>query len=94
MKTDTPSESFKAGTGMMGATEPGQKVTRENVHLLPVGSVVRNGDCSRLIRLHGDLWLWCKDSAHCYSDIGHLSMHLDDRSVACHVAPAAHGSLN
>ena len=51
---------FKAGTGLMGATEPGQIVTPENVHFLPPGSVVRIHDesGSRMIHLHDDLWLW------------------------------------
>ena len=78
---------FECSTGMMGATEPGQKVTPENITELPIGSVVRNGDGSRLIHLHDDLWLWCIDCAWTYDNIENLSYRLDDHSVACHVAP-------
>ena len=78
---------FKHGTGLMGATEPGQKVTPENVHKLPPGSVVQNMDGSRLIHLHDDLWLWCNDCAHTYDRIENLLHRLGKNSVACHVAP-------
>ncbi len=77
---------FRSGTGMMGSTEPGQVVTKENVHELPPGSVVRNGDGSRLIHLHNDLWLWCCDISWQYDRIERLTHRLDSLSVACHVA--------
>lgn len=76
---------FEAGTGLMGATAPGQSVTSENVHLLPAGSVVRNSDGSRLIHLHGDLWLWCSDCAWTYDRVERLAWRLDGNSVACHI---------
>ena len=78
--------SFEAGTGLMGATASGQRVTAENVSELPIGSVVRIGDGSRLIHLHDDLWLWCCDTAWCYDRVDRLAWRLDDKSVACHVA--------
>lgn len=79
--------SFKYGTGMFGATAPGQRVTKQNVRELPCGSVVKLGDGSRLIRLHDDVWLWCRDGAHCYSGIEHLESRLDKDAVVCHLAP-------
>jgi hypothetical protein len=81
-------KSFRYGTGLMGSTEPGQKVTKKNVHLLPPGSVVRLGDGSRLIHLHDTIWLWCNDHAWCYDRIAHLSYHIDRNAEVCHVAPS------
>lgn len=80
-------KSFEYGTGILGATAPNQKVTSENAHELPPGSVVRIGDGSRLIHLHDTLWLWCCDHAWCYDLLENLLMRLDDQSVACHIAP-------
>lgn len=80
-------EPFKYGTGLMGSTEPGQLVTPVNVGDLPVGSVVRIADGSRLIHLHDDLWLWCMNDAWCYDRIENLAWRLGDRAFACHVAP-------
>lgn len=76
---------FVAGTGLMGATESGQTVTAENVHLLPPGSVVRILDGSRLIHLHDGLWLWCCDGAHCYNSVEHLVWRLKPGAVLCHL---------
>lgn len=65
---------FVAGTGLLGATEPGQVVTKENAHHLPPGSVVQLPGVARLIHLHDDLWLRCSDSSHCYDWLeGHLN---------------------
>ena len=36
--------AFEAGTGLMGATMSGQRVTKENVRELPCGSVIRLDD--------------------------------------------------
>lgn len=69
----------------MGATEPGQRVTIQNAAQLPPGSVVRNGDGSRLIHLHDGLWLWCCDCAWTYDRIENLARRLDKQSVACHI---------
>ncbi len=80
--------SFKFGTGMCGATEAGQKVTPKNISQLPCGSVVRNGDGSRIIHLHDSLWLWCSDGAWCYDNAQRMAGYLDKSSVACHVAPS------
>lgn len=82
------SNRFQAGpgTGLMGSTEPGQRVTKENAGELPGGSVVRLGDGSRLIRLDGDMWLWCCDSGWCYDRIENLAWRIDSKAVACHVA--------
>ncbi len=89
VRRDWTGAEFRAGTGLLGATESGQKVTPENMTQLPPGSVVRNGDGSRLIRLHDELWLWCSDHAWTYDRAEHLSWHLDSKSVACHIAPNA-----
>lgn len=79
-------KSFEAGTGMLGGTEPNQRVTADNIHELPAGSVVRNGDGSRLIHLHDKIWLWCCDCAWTYDRIENLAHRLDENSVACHIA--------
>lgn len=76
---------FKSHTGLMGATEPCQRVTKKNVHFLPAGSVVRLKDNSRLIHLHDDLWLWCCDHAHCYDYIDTLKYKLEKGAVLCHI---------
>lgn len=77
---------FEAGTGSIGWTKPGQKVTKDNVAELPPGSVVRIGDGSRLIHLHDSLWLWCCDHAWTYDRVENLAWRLDEKSVACHVS--------
>lgn len=64
---------FESGTGLMGGTEPGQRVTADNAHHLPPGSVVRLDDGARLIHLHDDVWLWCTEGAWCYDG---LTRHL------------------
>jgi hypothetical protein len=74
---------FEAGTGLMGATEPGQRVTKENSHLLPPGSVVRLDGEGRLIHLHDGLWLYCCDAAWCYDRIEHLARYLP--GTLCHI---------
>lgn len=79
--------SFAAGTGLMGHTEPGQRVTPSNVIELPPGSVVRNGDGSRIIHLHDGLWLWCSDVSWLYDRIDRIARRLDDQSVLCHIPP-------
>lgn len=68
----------------MGATQPGQRVTRENIHELPPGSVVNNGDGSRLIHLHDGLWLYCCDMAHHYDRLDHMLHHLSKDAMLCH----------
>lgn len=70
----------------MGATEPGQMVTAKNISSLPAGSVVRNGDGTRIIHLHDDLWLWCSDNAHTYDRVENLAWRLDENSSVCHMA--------
>ena len=82
---------FKAGTGLMGATEPGQIVTPENVHFLPPGSVVRIHDesGSRMIHLHDDLWLWCNDTVHVYDRVENLLWRLQPEAVLCHIPVTA-----
>lgn len=70
----------------MGATEPGQKVTKDNVHELPPGSVVRLDDGERLIHLHDGVWLWCCDAAHCYDRVENLIHHLPNGiGTLCHM---------
>jgi len=76
---------FKAGTGLLGSTEPGQRVTSSNIDRLPPGSVVRNGDGSRIIHLHDNTWLWCRDGAWVYDDSSRMKMKLDKDSELCHI---------
>ncbi len=66
----------------MGATDPGQVVTKDNVKELPPGSVVRLDSDGRLIHLHDDLWLYCTDSSWCYDTINHLDHYLP--GTLCH----------
>jgi hypothetical protein len=84
--------------GRRGSTEPqiaqmntdletGQKVTASNIDQLPQGSVVMNGDGSRIIHLHDGLWLWCCDGAWCYDYVDRMKLKLDSKATACHVAP-------
>lgn len=75
---------FKIHSGLLGATESNQKVTRLNISQLPSGSVVRNLDGSRIIHLHDDLWLWCCDGSWCYDNIERLKDKLGIGSVLCH----------
>jgi hypothetical protein len=86
---------FRAGTGMLGATEPGQLVTAENAHWLPPGSVVRLDDGGRLIHLHDGLWLWCAGYAHCYDRLEYHLRRLP--GVLCHIpvnTEVRHGEKN
>lgn len=76
--------TFKRGTGLMGATHPGQKVTTDNIEDLPPGSVIRNGDGSRIIHLHEGMWLHCSDHSHCYNGAEGMRRYLDDKSTLCH----------
>jgi len=79
--------SFKAGTGLMGVTEPGQRVTAENAHKLPAGSVVRLNDGGRLIHLHDGLWLWLSESG-CSWRYSSLSGQLHELpGTLCHIPP-------
>lgn len=78
---------FKAGTGLLGATKSGQKITAKNVGFLPPGSVVRLNEGYRLIHLHDSLWLWCGNNAWCYDSIENLLRYLKDGAVLCHLPP-------
>lgn len=80
MVTESP---FRARTGLMGATESGQVVTRGNIHFLPPGSVVRfrNSDAV-LIHLHDDLWYWRSGCAWCYDIACGFYHHLP--GILCH----------
>lgn len=77
--------AFRAGTGLTGATEPGQVVTRENVHTLPPGSTVRCGEnrAEWLIHLHDDLWLRIFDCGYCYDRVDRFHHLLP--GVLCHM---------
>lgn len=77
--------AFRAGTGLMGSTECGQRVTQHNVRQLPPGSVVRLDDGGRLIHLHDEVWLYCSDCAHCYDRIENLKWRLPGE--LCHLPP-------
>ena len=74
---------FKSGTGLMGFTESGQRVTADNAHFLPAGSVVRLDDGGRLIHLHDGLWLYCTDCSWCYDRIEHHLRRLP--GTLCHI---------
>lgn len=83
MKTNTPFKT-KPWSSLLGGTEPGQRVTAENIHHLPPGAVVRNGDGSRVIHLHDEVWLYCSDCSWCYDGVERMKRYLDDGSVLCH----------
>ena len=76
---------FKAGTGLMCSTECGQHVTVHNINQLPSGSVIRNGDGSRIIHLHDNVWLVCSDHMHCYDNVERMKNYLDSKSTLCHI---------
>jgi len=78
---------WKYATGLLGSTEPGQRVTQDNLHTLPCGSVVRNGDGSIIIHLHDNLWYWRGNNSWLYDDVARMKSRLDDSSVACHIGP-------
>ncbi|MFA7333501.1 MAG: hypothetical protein WC130_04315 [Kiritimatiellia bacterium] len=67
----------------MGATESGQRVTADNAHFLPPGSVVRLDGGGRLIHLHDGLWLYCTEHAWCYDRIEHHASRLP--GTLCHI---------
>lgn len=74
---------FKAHTGMLGATEPGQRVTAENIHFLPPGSVVRLNDSDGVvIHLHDGLWYYRSGCAWCYDDVNRMKNYLP--GILCH----------
>jgi hypothetical protein len=80
----TPKPKFVAGTGLMGATASGQRVTTlEEAEQLPPGSVIRLDDKGRLIHLHDGLWLYCCDVAWCYDRIRYLTRYLP--GTLCHM---------
>jgi hypothetical protein len=87
---------FRSGTSLMGATEPGQSVTSDNVGELPPGSVVRivsvDDETQRLIHLHDGLWLWCSGCCWCYDRIENLKYRLTGRSVLCHMPVEKNGA--
>lgn len=68
----------------MGATQSGQKVTTGNIAELPPGSVIRNGDGSRIIHLHDSLWLRCCDCSWTYDNVERMKRYLDSDSTLCH----------
>lgn len=74
---------FKSGTGLMGFTESGQRVTADNAHFLPPGSVIRLDAGGRLIHLHDGLWLYCTDCSWCYDRIEHHLRRLP--GTLCHI---------
>jgi hypothetical protein len=67
----------------MGSTDSGQRVTADNAHHLPPGSVVRLDDVGRLIHLHDDLWLWCADVGWCYDKLERHLWRLP--GTLCHI---------
>ena len=83
MIATTEQSPFKAHTGMFGATETGQRVTADNAHFLPPGSVVRLDDSDGvLIHLHDDLWYYRSGCMWCYDRIEYLSRYLP--GTLCH----------
>jgi hypothetical protein len=77
---------------MMGATRSGQRVTEENVHFLPPGSVVRCDDGGRLIHLHDKLWLSCRDHGWCYDELKYHLIRLP--GTLCHIPPPTANSVH
>ena len=76
--------TFEAGTGLMGATLQGQRVTADNVGELPAGSVVRLDDSDGvLIHLHDGMWYWRDGCAWCYDTIGNHLRRLP--GTLCHI---------
>jgi len=67
MKKQT--KSFVGHTGLMGATQPGQKVTSKNIKELPPGSVVILKPTGWLIHLHDNLWFWTNECSWCYDRV-------------------------
>lgn len=85
MQTQTVKQSpFRGGSGLMGATETGQRVTSKNAHWLPPGSVVRlDGDADAvLIHLHDDIWYWRSGCAWCYDHLERFLNYLP--GTLCH----------
>lgn len=80
VETNSP---FEAHTGLLGATKSGQRVTVENAHFLPPGSVIRldDGDAV-LVHLHDDLWYWRSGCAWCYDRLDRFHSYLP--GVLCH----------
>lgn len=74
---------FMAGTGMLGATEPGQRVTATNAKFLPPGSVVRLDDGDVMIHLHDDLWYWRGTNIWCYDRLENMTYKLPGE--LCHI---------
>ncbi len=87
MKTETDQSPFVAGTGMMCSTESGQRVTAENAHHLPPGSVVRLDDTDVsdgvLVHLHDGLWYWYNGHAWCYDTLERQKRRLP--GTLCHL---------
>lgn len=79
----TACSPFRSCTGLMGFTESGQRVTADNAHFLPPGSVVRLDAGGRLIHLHDGLWLYCTDCSWCYDRIEHHLRRLP--GTLCHI---------
>lgn len=79
-----PKSPFVAGTGLMGTTLPGQRVTKANAHFLPPGSVVRLSPSNGvLIHLHDDLWYWRDGCAWCYDCLSNHLYRLP--GILCHL---------
>lgn len=73
---------FKVATGLMGSTEP-QKVTPENIHLLPAGSTVMLKEIGDwLIHLHDGIWLRISGCLHCYDRVERFHNLLDGAMVS------------
>jgi hypothetical protein len=82
----------KTWTKTPNFTHAGQKVTQENVHTLPPGSVVRlpydkkfDIEGGRLIHLHDGFWLWCDGGAWCYGGISCHIHRIEKGAVLCHL---------
>lgn len=82
--TDDEVTPFRAGTGILGSTEPGQRVTVDNIHFLPPGSVVRlDGSDGVLIHLHDGLWYYRNGCTWLYDRLDRMRAYLP--GTLCHL---------
>lgn len=82
-------KKFKTGNSLFGRyTEPGQKITKNNIADLPPGSVINNDDESgseRIVRLHNNVWLWYANGSWCYDNVERMKTFLSKKAVLCHL---------
>lgn len=74
-------------SGLVGGTDPNQRVTAENIDALPPGSTVRCGENESewLIHLHDGLWVRIFGCGYCYDRAERFHYLLPGR--LCHQGP-------